>query len=231
MTIRDWHARERWGSPKTIRILRRICPRPPASVRTRVKLRTLIAMALAVAASGCTRSVDWTEEVPLNTGETIWVQRHGIYSYGSNSGNPLEHGFHPDPGVSMEFEYRGKRYAHRIDTSLQILAIGPDGVPNLVTTATDMAWQWHNGRYCTRPSYVQFRPDASGTRWTALPQVEPWLFGLATNLMFGPPDLGRPSRRVNADDRNRIQARVYLAGDQYRRLDPSYQHPDCRRRS
>ena len=41
--------------------------------------RLALAIACAVLMTGCSKRVEWREEVPLNTGQTIWVQRSALY--------------------------------------------------------------------------------------------------------------------------------------------------------
>ena len=83
---------------------------------------TLVALVI-VQLSACSRTVQWEEEVPLNTGETIWVKRSGTYSFGSESGNPLRFGYNPDWRSTIEFTYKGKKYSHTDAAGLILLAI------------------------------------------------------------------------------------------------------------
>ena len=52
-------------------------------------LMALVALA-ALQLSGCSRTVEWEEEVPLNTGETIWVHRSMPWVYKGGFGNPFD---------------------------------------------------------------------------------------------------------------------------------------------
>lgn len=45
--------------------------------------------------SACSKTVQWEEEVPLNTGETIWVKRTVVYSAQGGAGNPLDMAYRP----------------------------------------------------------------------------------------------------------------------------------------
>ncbi len=40
--------------------------------------------------SACSKKVHWEEEVPLNTGEVIWVKRIVTYKFQGASGNPFD---------------------------------------------------------------------------------------------------------------------------------------------
>ena len=44
----------------------------------------------AILLTACSKTVQWEEEVPLNTGEVIWVKRTDTYVKGSEPGNPLK---------------------------------------------------------------------------------------------------------------------------------------------
>jgi hypothetical protein len=190
----------------------------------------LVATAM-LSVAGCTRSVEWDEEVPLNTGETIWVHRRGSYTFGSTSGNPLEHGYQADRKTSIEFKYRGKNYSYVGDVTLQVLAITPQGVPNLIVSATDYMWQWKHDYRCVRPSYVQLMPGATGEAWTWPSRIEPWLYGMRTNLLIGLPERSLRRLSIPTADRDQRNALVFVAGNQYERIDPAYQDRNCKRNS
>jgi len=171
--------------------------------------------------AGCTRYVSWEEEVPLNTGETIVVERSGSYSWRSESGNPLKYGYRPDWRRTIEFTYRGKTYTHTDDAHMVLLAISPQGVPNLLAIPSS-TWASRNSYYCAVPYYVQFQPDPSGKQWSWPAQIEPWTHGIETNLMFGAPDVGTFSKRYTPEERWRHNASSLVAFEHRRRIDPTY---------
>lgn len=181
--------------------------------------------------TGCTRSVTWEEEVPLNTGETIVVKRSGTYTYKSAPGNPLDFGYGPEWRSTIEFTYKGKRYRHTDDAGLVLLAIGPDGVPNLIASAGSYEWQWKHKYYCVTPSYVQFRPDSTGQNWTWPEQIEQWLHGLPTNLIFGLVPLRASGKKFTPEDRAQANASVTVAFKEYKSIEPTFQHQNCMRKN
>ena len=97
-------------------------------------LQIFLIVVVALQLCACSRTVEWEEEVPLNTGETILVKRSGSYEFGSESGNPLKFGYNPNWRSTIEFTYKGKRFTHTDDVKLILLVIGPDKVPNLVAS-------------------------------------------------------------------------------------------------
>ena len=181
--------------------------------------------------TGCTRTVQWEEEVPLNTGETIVVKRSGTYSYRSEAGNPLNYAHRPDRRSTIEFTYRGKPYMHSGDASLMALAIAPSGIPNLVASAADTGWQWNHDYLCAMPSYVQFRPNPSGLEWSWPDQIEPWLYRTPTNLMFGLPELKDDGKKFTSENRAIENAPLLSAGKHFREVDPTFQHQTCKRKN
>jgi hypothetical protein len=146
-------------------------------------LKLILIMGMAMTISACSKTVQWEEEVLLNTGETIWVKRSGTYSLQLQAGNPFDVRLSPEPISTIEFIYKGKRYVHTGEVALMLLAIAPNGEPNFAALPDSNGWQWKNNYYCTNPSYVQFKPDQQGTQWTWPDKIESWLYGNKTNLI------------------------------------------------
>ena len=102
-------------------------------------------LAAACALSGCSKTVQWEEEVPLNTGETIWVVRTVTYSYQGDAGNPLDMAYRPDDTEIIEFAWDEKAYRYEGDARVILLAISAMKNPVLVARADDQSWDWkHN---------------------------------------------------------------------------------------
>ena len=190
-----------------------------------------VAVVFHLPACSKVKTVEWDEEVPLNTGETIWVKRSGTYHYESQSGNPLKFGYSPQARSTIRFIYKNKFYEHTDDAGLVLLAISPDGVPNLVAPADSYEWQWKHGYFCASPSYVQFRPDKTGKTWTWPEQIEPWLYSLPTNLIFGlvPPEGN--NKKFTSLDRTQENAPVSVRFSEYENIIPTFQHQNCMRRN
>ncbi|MCL4771822.1 MAG: hypothetical protein KJZ76_15990 [Burkholderiaceae bacterium] len=144
----------------------------------------LLLLITALQLTACSKTVQWEEEVPLNTGETIWVKRGTSYSYKGAGGNPFDIGLRPDRTHWMKFEWKGTRYTWEGDASLMLLAIDSKNRPVLVANAADGSWGDQKGYICIKPYYVQFVPDKPN-KWTWPSRIDPWLYGLHANLMVG----------------------------------------------
>jgi hypothetical protein len=181
--------------------------------------------------AACSKTVEWEEEVPLNTGETIVVKRSGKYRYESESGNPLKYGYSPDWTSTIEFTYRGKFYSYTGDASLILLAIGPDGNPSLVADAANHDWQWRNRYFCVTPYYVQFQPDQTGKQWRWPDEIDDWLYRLPTNLIFGLPPVSSSDRRFLQADRTQINASIASQYKEMKSIDAEYSTKVCPKRN
>ena len=73
--------------------------------KTLLKLILILGMAMGI--SACSKTVQWEEEVLLNTGETITVNKEVRYSIKGQSGNPAELGYLPDSVETISFKYGG----------------------------------------------------------------------------------------------------------------------------
>lgn len=194
------------------------------------RVAMVLALGMAMFLSACSKTVQWEEEVPLNTGETIVVKRSGTYTFKSAPGNPLEFGYGPEWLSTIEFTYRKRHYSYTGDAGLILLAISPDGEPNLVASAANHDWQWKNSYHCITPYYVQFRPDSIGMHWTWPEQINHWLYGLPTNLIFGLPSLESSGKKFSPDDRAKKNASVTAAFGHYKSIDPKHSSENCPKR-
>ncbi|WP_096696133.1 hypothetical protein [Polaromonas sp. AER18D-145] len=147
------------------------------------RIATILALAATTLLSACSKTVQWEEEVPLNTGETIWVKRSVVYSLKGAGGNPFDIGYGQDKTEMLSFQWGGKKYVYEGEAALMLLAISPQKQPVLVAPAADRGWDWNHNYYCATPHYVQFVPDASGREWPWPPEIEPWVYGMSHNLM------------------------------------------------
>ena len=194
-------------------------------------LKIMLAGVAMAYLTACSKTVQWKEEVPLNTGEVIWVKRTGSYEFESEFGNPLKFAYRPQWRTRIEFTYQGKLYSHTDDAGLMLLAISGDGTPNLVASAAQFDWHLKNQYYCVVPYYVQFRPDSTGKKWTWPSRIEPWLYGLQSNLMFGVAQLNANGKKFASADRERENASLLALGDRYKQIAPTFDHPRCLRRN
>lgn len=177
--------------------------------------------------SACSKTRSWEEEVLLNTGETIWVKRSATYSYQGGAGNPFDMAYRPDGTPSLEFAYKNEKYHFDEPIGLLVLAISPTGVPVLVGPASSGAWDAVNNYKCTYPFYVQFVPDDSGEKWSWPPAIEPWLYGLSTNLFRSYGDYKKVQSRYTMKDKS---LQVFFRDPQLRhsqQIDPRYTGDLC----
>lgn len=206
------------------------------SIRSVVsKYPTLLKLALLLAAisflpSACSKTVEWEEEVPLNTGETIWVKRSVKYKIQGGAGNPFDFALRPVRDETTEFVWKGKTYRYIGDARIALLAISPQQTPVLVARAADSAWDAMHHYQCTIPFYVQLVPDESGEIWTWPPRIEEWLFNLPTNLLLVRHPYERMKQRytaVEVQQENRPGSVRFLSRQ---KIDPAYTGDLCRRK-
>lgn len=189
--------------------------------------QTLFALVAVLQFTACSKTVQWEEEVPLNTGETILVERSGTYTYKSRPGNPLDFGYSPDWRSTTEFTYRERRYSYTSEASPIVLAISPTGQPNLISLADQADWGNKNKYSCDAPYYAQFQPSENGRQWTWPNKIDMWLYNLPTNLVIGLPPLESNGKKFLAPDRERENASITKIFAFYRRIDPTYSSQHC----
>lgn len=150
------------------------------------------------------RVVSWEEEVLLNTGETIWVNKQVRYTIKGQAGNPLDLSYVPEPTESIFFKYGGRTYRYQGDVSeIMVLAITPNKQPVLLAPANSRNWGVKNNYKCTKPYYVQLTPDSSGSKWTWPDQIELWAYNLRTNLMLERPHPSAVKNRYTTSDKEK----------------------------
>ena len=176
--------------------------------------------------TGCSKTVQWEEEVPLNTGETIWVKRTVQYTYQGGAGNPFDMAYRPDRGSILEFDWRGKHYSFDQHGGPVLLAISPQGQPVLVAEA-GVSWSSMNNYKCTIPFYVQFVPDTTGRNWTWPPKIEPWLYNLENNFLFAIPGPSDNKRRYTAEERKSANALGLARSQSRQKINPTYTGDLC----
>lgn len=196
----------------------------------RTVLKILLAGIAMVQLTACSKTVEWEEEVPLNTGEVIWVKRTVEYTLKGAGGNPFDIRYAPEKKEILSFRWGGKKYTYDGEADLILLAISPQKLPVLLAPAADKTWDWNHDYRCAIPHYVQFVPDASGHKWTWPLEIEPWLYGMPSNLMG--------SRRPPHEMRNRYTIRHKSAEDakglmqtqSRRKIDQTFIVKDCKKK-
>lgn len=95
-------------------------------------LQILLAAIAALQLTACSKTVQWEEEVPLNTGETIWVHRSMPWVYKGGFGNPFDMAMLPTGDQTIRFKYGGIEYSFTGRVLVSWIAISPDREPALV---------------------------------------------------------------------------------------------------
>jgi hypothetical protein len=151
--------------------------------------------------TACSKTVEWEEEVPLSTGEVIWVKRIISYKLKGGAGNPLDMTYVPDWTETVEFEWMNTKYSYTGRAGLMLLAISPvTNKPLLVARADLKSWDRENQYRCVVPFYVQLMPESSGRDWSWPHGIESWLYGVPYNLMHYRPSLESVRDRYSAKE-------------------------------
>ncbi len=125
--------------------------------------------------AACSKTVQWEEEVPLNTGETIWVKRTDSYVKGGEPGNPLKMTWGLDKRA-YEFSWHGKSYSYQAQPkvfhgALLIYIFPSQNAIAFVDSVKD----------CVKPGYGEFLWRDG--RWQLQQEVNKALVGQRRNLM------------------------------------------------
>lgn len=200
--------------------------RTPAGV-IGLGVRGIAIALLALVLSACSRTVTWEEEVPLNTGETIWIEREMKWAMLGAMGNPFDIALRPTREQVIRFKYGGRQYQYAGRANIRWIAISPEKQPVLVAKAADFGWAGDNSFYCVVPYYVQFLSDLSGTKWTWRERIEPWLYHLPANVMVTIPTPSDDRRRYSREDRNTQDAEYRHWTPEGATIDPSYREDGC----
>lgn len=191
-------------------------------------LRFLLMVLAVLQLTACSRSVQWEEEVPLNTGETIWVKREVTYKLKGGGDNPLDLAYRPDWTEEISFEWHGKKYHYVGDALVILLAISPQPQqPVLVANASYKEWDRKHNYRCTTPLYVQFLPSTDGDEWSWPPNIEPWLFNMPYNLMVHRDKMAKMKSRYTSSDRAAMDRTMSIQSPDLARIDPTYNSNRC----
>jgi hypothetical protein len=200
---------------------------PSSKIRRRCLFTLAIGLSLIMI--GCTKSVEWEEEVLLNTGETLIAKRYATYSFQGAGGNPLDMAYRSNWKETLTFEWKGRRYAYRGEADLMLLAISPlTNKPVLVANAANKQWSRENNYHCTTPFYVQFVPNDTNETWSWPPSIEPWLLGMPYNLMRTTPTLSDSKHRYSIKDKIVFDKEVISATHPSNsRIEPGFKFDKC----
>lgn len=135
-------------------------------------LRIVPIAIVALQLTACAKTVQWEEEVPLNTGETIWVKRTDTYKPSSEAGNPLQFAWELQ-GRSVEFIWQSKPYKFHTDSTELMMLYALEASNDLVV----VAWS----KDCAKRGFGEFRWSNGG--WQLQPNISQKLIGQPRNLM------------------------------------------------
>ena len=192
--------------------------------------RLALGMALGIAGllAACSKTVTWEEEVLLNTGETILVNKVVTFSIRGQAGNPADQRYASDDIETTSFKYQGKSYTYHGDADLLIIAISPQKVPVLLAAASSRDWYRRHTYKCVNPYYVMFIPDASGKEWTWPDRIEPWTYNLSTNLLLNRIHPVDTRKRFTMADKLMEEYRQDLRTLYFQKIDPLYISDICK---
>ena len=143
-----------------------------AGFAQRKSFYVLLAVVAATQLSACSKTVQWEEEVPLNTGETIWVKRTDSYVRSSEPGNPLKMGWRIEDRA-IDFSHRRQHFRFHTDTTEVLMLYELDAPTGLAIVAwTKNCQKWGYGEFHWRDGSWQLQKD-----------VNPALIGQPRNLM------------------------------------------------
>lgn len=166
-------------------------------------LQVLLALAAALQLSACAKTVQWEEEVLLNTGETIWISKEVRYTIKGQPGNPLDLGYLPDQVETTSFKYGGRDYTYVGEAKIMVLAISQQKLPVLLARPTSNDWYRRNYYKCVHPYYVQLMPDLTGRNWTWPDRIEVWTYDLPNNLMLDRAGPSEVKGRYTMEDKSK----------------------------
>ena len=191
-------------------------------------IKALLVVTAALQLTACARTVEWEEEVLLNTGETIWITKEVRYAIRGQPGNPADLGYRPDWVETTSFKYGARNYTYAGDAGIMVLAISPQKLPVLLAPPGSRGWDSHNNYpLCSKPNYVQLVPDSTGQQWTWPDRIEPWTYNLPANLMLARDDISGVKRRYTITDKAKQR---YLQDPQslyLQKIDPLKTNQNC----
>ena len=193
-------------------------------------LQILLAMGAALQLTACSKTVQWEEEVLLNTGETIWISKEVRYTIKGQPGNPLDLGYLPDFVESTSFKYGGRDYTYVGEAKVMVLAISPQKLPVLLAHPISNDWYRHNSYpRCATPYYVQLVPDIKGQQWTWPDKIEIWTYNLPANLMLDRDHPSAVKRRYTMEDKAKQPYMRDPRTSYIQKIDPLETNEDCKR--
>jgi len=116
--------------------------------RFKKSLQILLIVIATTQITACSKTVQWEEEVLLNTGETILVNRTDTFERRSEPGNPLQSGWWPI-SRAVKFTWQGQAYSFQTGTTA-IMMIHKFNATGAIAV---IAWV----KACEKRGYAEFR--------------------------------------------------------------------------
>lgn len=175
--------------------------------------------------AACSKTVQWEEEVPLNTGETIWVKRTITYKYETTQDNPFVFQYWPMGNQEITFGWKGRDYRFLSEKRLILLAISPiDQLPVLIEPKV---WEKASDDPCVKPFYTQLVLAENKQEWIRLSKVDPWVYNLPRNLMAHRGSLDEVQKRYTSNERQLKDKTMTIQNPPMARIDPNHQSEVC----
>lgn len=133
---------------------------------------TLMLMFSTLLLVGCSKSVQWVEEIPLKPGTKIWIKRTDSYARTSEPGNPLKMGWRLQKR-ELEFDWQGQPVRFQTDASDIMMIHEQERLKGI----SIVAWT----QDCAKRGYGEFR--WLDGRWKLQPTVSSELVGRTRNVM------------------------------------------------
>jgi hypothetical protein len=165
------------------------------------RFHIVIAILSTAVLSGCGKTIRWEEEVPLNTGEILVVERIAKFKRGSEPGNPLKAAWWPEGG-SIGFSLDGQRFVYEYSGRMNafgIFVVGSRQSPSIVD---------YTGHKCAQPGLGEFRWHSG--QWELQRALSGELLGRPRNLIYAEadPDSAWP-KRVTAEYREKADTQIF----------------------
>ena len=196
--------------------------------RAHILLKLILISCAILQLTSCSKPVQWEEEVPLNTGEVIWVKRTVVYSAQGGAGNPFDIAYRPDKDQAIEFKWNKKTFKYKGDARIMLLAISPEMQPVLVAQADANSWNWTHQYKCTTPFYVQLTPIDNGDSWSWPPRIEEWVYNMPPNLLLSRHPPQQMKKRYSTLERVDEDYWGSVNTPWQQRIDPSYTGDLCK---
>ena len=190
--------------------------------------RLLLSITCCAIASGCSKQVEWDEEVPLNLGTTIWVQRTATYNRVLSG--PLAVQLKWRIGEeTLSFQWAQKQYSYTTNRSDGlvpfVLFIDPKANEPVLIAPLGPPSNWG----CHRPHYAQLRFRQSN--WVMQTKLDPLMYGTPSNLSIArSQDPDTVPQKITSEQRHQndsVYGKEYGAGF-LTTVDPNYVTETCK---